>query len=86
MPYWWISGQTVSFAKPPKPEKIGIPFSYRAPEASFESRIDPASDVWSLACVLYEIRAGDPLFYSMLGGRDEIVEDMVALKGKLPDR
>lgn len=78
-------GKTFPFAEPPKPDEIGIPYAYRAPETMFDSRMCPASDVWSLACVLYEIRAGDAMFFAMFGGKIEIIEQMLGLKGKLPD-
>ncbi|KAK0268912.1 hypothetical protein LTR35_015181 [Friedmanniomyces endolithicus] len=77
-------GEAFPADSPPKPEDIGIPVKYRAPETFFESKVSPASEAWSLACVLYEIRAGDPLFTSIMGGRDEIIMQMMQMKGKLP--
>ncbi|KAK0352859.1 hypothetical protein LTR02_012771 [Friedmanniomyces endolithicus] len=76
-------GEAFPVDSPPRPEDIGIPVKYRAPETFFESKVSPASEAWSLACVLYEIRAGDPLFTSIMGGRDEIIMQMVQMKGKL---
>lgn len=78
-------GESFQFEKPPGPADIGIPVGYRAPETIFESKLTPASEAWSLACVLFEIRAGYPLFYSFFGGRNEIIWQMVQMKGKLPD-
>ena len=78
-------GEAFPFGHPPRPEDIGIPLQYRAPETMFESKVGPESEVWSLACVLYEIRAGDPLFMSFFGGNNEIIEQMVQTKGKLPN-
>jgi serine/threonine-protein kinase SRPK3 len=78
--------ETFTFAQPPKHEDIGIPLMFRAPETIFESILNLASEAWSLACVLYEIRAGDHLFTSLMGGNDEIIQQMVQIKGKLPDK
>lgn len=35
---------------------------YRSPEVVMELPYSPQVDVWSLACVLYEIHMGEPLF------------------------
>jgi serine/threonine protein kinase len=78
-------GEAFQFDNPPKPGNIGIPFMYRAPEAIFDSTYDQYSEIWALACVLFEMRAGDTLFTSIMGGADEIIQQMVQMKGKLPD-
>lgn len=57
---------------------------YSAPETIFESKVSPASEAWSLACVLFEMRVGNPLFTSIMGGRDEIIQQMVQMRGRLP--
>jgi serine/threonine protein kinase len=79
-------GEAFQFDEPPKPENIGIPFMYRAPEAIFDFHYNRNSEIWALACVLFEVRAGNPLFTSIMGGADEIIQQMVQMKGKLPDR
>ncbi|KAK1045817.1 hypothetical protein LTS16_006243 [Friedmanniomyces endolithicus] len=78
-------GEAFPFESPPRPENIGVPVMYRAPETIFESKVSPASEAWSLACVLFEIRAGHPMFASIMGGRNEILMQMVQMKGKLPE-
>lgn len=78
-------GESFPFAKQLKPDQIGIPVMYQAPETIFESKLTSTSEVWSLACLLFEIRAGNPLFTSIMGGRDEIMQQMVQMKGRLPD-
>ncbi|KAK1812518.1 hypothetical protein LTR12_013104 [Friedmanniomyces endolithicus] len=78
-------GEAFPFDSPPKSEDFGIPIMYRAPETIFESKLSPASEAWSLGCVLFEIRAGYPLFASVMGGRNEILMQMVQMKGKLPE-
>lgn len=57
---------------------------YASPEARFESRISLASDIWALACTIFEIRAGFPLFESFLGDEAEVLKQMVQMLGKLP--
>ncbi|KAK5723025.1 hypothetical protein LTR17_014075 [Elasticomyces elasticus] len=79
-------GQAFSFDEPPRANEIGIPFMYCAPETIFESKFTPASEIWSLACALFEVRAGYPPFSSLMGGSDEIVMQMVQMKGRLPNR
>lgn len=43
------------------------------------------SDIWALACAIFEIRAGFPLFEAFLGGDDEICKEIVTTLGKLPE-
>lgn len=78
-------GEAFQFEEPVKSEDIGIPFMYRAPETVFESKYDQFSEIWALACVLFEVRAGNPLFTNIMGRADEIIQRMVQMKGKLPD-
>ncbi|KAM3416346.1 hypothetical protein BST61_g7950 [Cercospora zeina] len=78
-------GEAFQFEEPVESEDIGIPFMYRAPETIFESKYDRFSEIWALACVLFEVRAGNSLFTSIMGGADEIIQQMVQTKGKLPD-
>ncbi|KAF8957092.1 hypothetical protein BDZ97DRAFT_1763173 [Flammula alnicola] len=58
---------------------------YQSPEARFEGRIGMPFDVWALACTIFEIRAGFPLFEAFLGGADEVFKEIVATLGKLPE-
>jgi serine/threonine-protein kinase SRPK3 len=39
------------------------PLHYLSPEAYFDSTVSFASDIWALACTIFEIRAGFPLFF-----------------------
>ncbi|KAK5683986.1 hypothetical protein LTS10_003850 [Elasticomyces elasticus] len=79
-------GEAFRFDNAPQARDIGIPLMYRAPETIFESKFTSASEIWSLGCLLFEIRAGDPLFKGFMGGCDEILWQMVQTKGKLPER
>lgn len=44
-----------------------------------------SSDIWALACTLFEIRAGCQLFASFFGDKDEIIRQIVQTFGKLPE-
>ncbi|KAK3721927.1 hypothetical protein LTR37_002743 [Vermiconidia calcicola] len=79
------SGVSFPFEAPPRPQDIGVPFMYRPPETFFDSKYDQSSDLWSLGCLLFEIRAGIPLFSRFMGTEDKIVRQWVQMKGKLPD-
>jgi serine/threonine-protein kinase SRPK3 len=50
------------------PKNIGTPSCFRAPELLLEDKIGKESDVWALACTIFEIRAGSPLFTPFMGG------------------
>jgi serine/threonine protein kinase len=43
-----------------------------------------ASDIWALACAMFEIRSGFPLFESFVGSRTEVLEEMVRILGIPP--
>ncbi|KIJ33006.1 hypothetical protein M422DRAFT_265194, partial [Sphaerobolus stellatus SS14] len=59
---------------------------YAAPEVIFKDTVGPALDVWSFACVMYDILSGDKcLFSSWNGTKEEILRGMVLLLGKPPD-
>lgn len=61
---------------------------YRSPEVVIKSDYGPAADVWSAACVAFEIATGDYLFDGMVGDRFARTEDhlghIVELLGNVP--
>ncbi|KAK9241731.1 kinase-like domain-containing protein [Lipomyces tetrasporus] len=63
----------------------GIPMSYCAPEVYFEGKASVWSDIWALGCTIFEIRAGEQLFGSFLGGPHEVIRHIVQTLGKLPE-
>ncbi|ETS81801.1 hypothetical protein PFICI_06803 [Pestalotiopsis fici W106-1] len=71
------------------PEKTtGIPLEYAAPEILLPGKAGLGSDIWSLACTLYETRTGKPLLGSeeWNGARfGTLVHDIEALLGPLPE-
>jgi serine/threonine-protein kinase SRPK3 len=58
---------------------------YRAPESRFEKQCTMATDVWSLGCLLFEIRAGFPLFDPTWANGTMILVQNVNMLGKLPE-
>ncbi|KAK5637669.1 hypothetical protein RRF57_013384 [Xylaria bambusicola] len=61
------------------------PLSFRPPEAHFPSKaIGFAADIWSLACLAWEILGARPLFESWMATDDEVLADIVDLLGKPP--
>ena len=67
------------------PQRLGTPPCYASPEVRFGDIIGPASDVWSLACLLKLVLSNRFLFGSCWD-TDEVLVDMVRTFGKLPDR
>ncbi|KAI0095865.1 kinase-like protein [Daldinia grandis] len=51
------------------PTSTGIPNLYAAPEVMFQGTgiLGFHSDLWALACTLYEVRTGSPLFVDLFG-------------------
>jgi serine/threonine-protein kinase SRPK3 len=58
---------------------------YKPPEMRFENQVDFPSDIWMLACALFEIRAGHTLFNSFLSSDTSVTKEMVSALGKLPE-
>ncbi|KAI0838806.1 kinase-like protein [Hypoxylon sp. FL0890] len=67
-------GEAFHVSNPPK--TTGIPELYAAPEILFEGVPGLASDIWSLACTLYEVKTHEFLFASLWGSsiRDLLME------------
>lgn len=63
----------------------GIKFGYQAPELFFGGARTAASDIWALACCLYEIRTSEPLFTSRTGSRDEVWASIRVALGPFPE-
>lgn len=78
-------GQSFFLDNPP-PDGVGTPWRYRAPEAIFDLKASVYSDVWALACTIFEIRAGERLFEVFFPDRDDALLEIVQLLGKLPER
>ncbi|KAJ7228748.1 kinase-like domain-containing protein [Mycena pura] len=78
---------------PPPP--CGCPLLFRPPEVIFQQLLDRAnsgpwdcrSDIWSLACLLYEIATGGCLFGGSMGAslNDSHLKRLARASGSLPD-
>jgi len=55
------------FASAPPAEGLGTPYGYLAPEVIFDKKSGFHSDIWALACTIFEIRAGVALFEMFSG-------------------
>ena len=78
-------GQAFDINQVPKDYKPATVRHYLSPEASFEGRVSTASDIWGLACTIFEIRAGFPLFDSFVTSRASVLRNIVLTLGKLPE-
>lgn len=76
-------GESFEIAHPP--EELGIPGPYRAPELILDRTAGIGSDLWALACTLFELRTGRKLFTSFDDDDDEYLGAMVKAFGKLPE-
>ncbi|KAH8679986.1 kinase-like domain-containing protein [Tricladium varicosporioides] len=76
-------GESYPSLAPPK--ELGIPASYCSPEILFNDPAGEPSDIWALACTLFEVRSGQQLFQGMFGDEDDILMQMVQLFGKFPE-
>lgn len=74
------------FTKDPPTKMLNTPLNFLAPEALFELKAGERSDDWALACLIYMIRAGKPLFQIVgFGTIDEFIPQLMQVLGPLPD-
>lgn len=66
-------------------EELGTPVAYRSPELILEQKAGKPSDIWALACSLFDIRTGRKLFDTFDGDADDTLDKIVLLLGKLPE-
>ena len=76
-------GECFDISNPP--EYVGTPGYYRSPELLLESKLGIPSDLWALACTLFEIRTGRKLFDSFDDSDDDYLEAMCLVLGRLPE-
>lgn len=77
-------GQAFELADPPM--RLATPKAYSPPELAFEEKASASADIWTLACTCYEILGAHSLFFSFLGSRDDVLEEMVDTLGIFPKR
>lgn len=69
----------------PPANGVGTPVSYCSPELILERKASRTSDIWALACTIFEVRSGFPLFESFVGSSTEILEEIVRILGMPPE-
>ena len=69
----------------PPSHGVGTPIPYCSPELILEKKASRASDVWALACTIFEIRCGFPLFKSYVGSSTKVLQEMVRILGMPPE-
>lgn len=97
-PVLWPSGDTSlvsnqisvidfgeAFTMTDPPEDLGIPLDFAAPETLCGSQPGPASDIWALACTLFEIRTGSRLFSLVNHSEDTYIPLVIETLGQFPD-
>ncbi len=78
-------GETFHLTAPPA-KGLGTPASYCAPECHFDLAASTQTDIWALACTIFEIRAGYQLFQAFMGEyEDEVAQQVVTALGKMPE-
>ena len=78
-------GQSFDTKQPPAEYNPATAILYCPPETLFDKKFSFASDIWVLACIIFEIRAGYSLITSFLADEETVMRDFVGLFGKLPD-
>jgi serine/threonine-protein kinase SRPK3 len=78
-------GQSFAVNAKPHDYEPATGINYRAPETRFEDEFTLATDVWSMGCLLFEIRAGAPLIEAYFVSDASILCQMVNTLDKLPE-
>lgn len=76
-------GESYQVAFPP--EDLGIPTPYCSPELLFDHKAGIPSDLWALACTLFEIVTARRLFPDMDGDGEDVILQWVQILGRMPD-
>lgn len=76
-------GESYEASSPP--QELGIPVAYCSPEYDLEKEAGIPSDIWALACTIFEIRMRKKLFGMFEDELDEHLFDVAAVLGRLPE-
>jgi serine/threonine protein kinase len=76
-------GEVFKVSEPP--EDLGIPTAYCSPELLLDKKAGVPSDIWALACTIFEIISGEPLFPDQFGDGQDVIIQWVQLLGRMPD-
>ncbi|KAL2286408.1 hypothetical protein FJTKL_06794 [Diaporthe vaccinii] len=75
-----------SFQMPNTPTQLHTPLVVRAPECLFSDRLDHRVDLWSMACLLFELVTGQPPFDSMMLTPETLIPQMIEFcTDEMPD-
>ncbi|KAI0112425.1 kinase domain-containing protein [Nemania sp. FL0031] len=74
----------VAFFADQPPQSLGIPFQYFPPELCFGDRPSMSSDIWHLACVLYELHGKAFLFPGAFPIFEIVIGTIIGRLGSLP--
>ncbi|TKA76118.1 hypothetical protein B0A49_03666 [Cryomyces minteri] len=75
-----------AFTSSDKPPTLHTPLVFRAPEVIFDDEWDHRVDLWSMACTMFELVVGFPMFDSVMTNKDIVIEQMIERVGDLPGR
>jgi serine/threonine-protein kinase SRPK3 len=67
------------------PPDLSIPQIYCSPEYTLDKKIGTGSDLWALACTLFEIRIGSQLFDTYDNEIHEYLSNVALMLGKFPE-
>ncbi|KAH7309688.1 serine protein kinase [Stachybotrys elegans] len=69
------------------PMKIVVPIGLRAPELILTGSVNPALDIWSFGCLIFELITGRPLFcaFDPDNEDDDHIISLISAIGPLPD-
>ncbi|KAG4432860.1 hypothetical protein IFR05_011660 [Cadophora sp. M221] len=66
------------------PQGLGTPARFCSPELMLERKCSQVSDVWALACTIFEMRAGYTLFQSFVASDEEALGSILTRLGSAP--
>ena len=67
-------------------KKLHTPMPFRAPEPFFDEGVGLPSDIWALACTIFDIFGKRSLFEAFIPDKDSMILEMNSTLGMLPDR
>jgi serine/threonine protein kinase len=66
------------------PESVGTPAQFCAPELLVRNLCGKPTDVWALACTIFEMRSGNVLFEELMGSDEDVLMQMLGALGPFP--
>lgn len=66
------------------PKSLGVPISYYPPEVCFGYRPSAKSDIWQLACILYQAHTDHCLFFELFQIFENLIDNVTHHLGPMP--